>query len=531
MSRYDVIVIGGGHNGLVAAALLAGGGRSVALLERSPVLGGLAVGDEFHPGFTAGGVLHDTTTFREHLVERLDLARNGLALCEPPPVFSPQSATGGRGLLLHRDPARAAAELHEHAPADAAHYGAYRAFIERITPFARTLLDAEPPAVLGPSASSLTLAARGLGLRRLGRADMMELLRIAPMCVADWVNEWFETERLGCMVAAPALDGAWMGPWSPGSAANLLRHECLAGRAVSTGPGGLIDSLEQAARQRGVEVRVNADVRRICTSGGAVTGVELADGETIDARAVAASCDPKHALLGLLEGPALEPKLAHQVTTLRSRGTTAAVHLALGGPLTFACRPELEVEHARIAESLDDMERAFDAVKYRRVSTRPILDVHVPSIAAPAMAPSDHHVVSIVAHFAPHDLLGGWTDERREALGSAVVTTLERYAPGLGERIIAHRVMTPVDIEKRYGVSGGHIHHVEHALDQLIARPVPALARFRTPVDGLFLCGSGNHPGGGLTGGPGGLAAAAIMKESVAPSGQVRMAREPERRV
>ncbi|MCZ6597568.1 MAG: NAD(P)/FAD-dependent oxidoreductase [Planctomycetota bacterium] len=513
MTSYDIIVIGGGHNGLTTAALLAARGRKVVLLERQAVLGGLAVGDEFHPGFTSAGLLHDTSVLRGHLVEALDLARNGLALtAQPPAVFSPQDPDRGPGLLLHHDPAEAAGEIEAHSAADVQRYGEYRAFIERIRSFAGRLFDTEPPALVGPAASTWSLLRRGLALRRLGRRDMMELLRIGPMCVADWMNEWFESELLRCTLASPALTGTSAGPWSPGTAANLLRLESLAGRAVGAGPAALICALEQAARRHGVDVRLESEVRHIRTAGGAVEGVDLTDGEPIDTRVVAASCDPKQTFLKLLSPPAITPKLHHQIGTLRCRGSTAKVDLALRGPLRFSCRPELEIEHARVAETIDDMERASDAIKYGRCSEIPVLDVYVPSPPPPEHDGEDRRVVSIVAHFAPHDLASGWTDTERERLGDTVVATLARYAPDLQGRIIARRVLTPVDIEARYGVTGGHIHHVEHALDQMIVRPAPQCARYATPIRGLYLCGSGSHPGGGLTGAPGALAAAAVLR-------------------
>jgi phytoene dehydrogenase-like protein len=339
---------------------------------------------------------------------------------------------------------------------------------------------------------------------------MMELLRVAPMCVADWLGEQFETELLRCALAAPALDGTTTGPWSPGTVANLLRLETLAGAAVVGGPGALVTALEASARRAGVDIRTEAEVGRIRLDGGVVCGVTLRDGETLDARVVVSSCDPKRTFLELVEPGAIGPKLRHRIDKLRASGTTAKVDLAVRGELRFACRPDLALEHARIAGTIDGMERAFDAIKYGCFSESPILDVYVPTVANPGLAPDGHHVVSIAAHFAPYALRARWSEVERERLGDVVVETLGRYAPGIAERIVAGRVLAPVDVARRYGVTGGHIHHVEHALDQMIVRPVPECERHATPIPGLYLGGSGTHPGGGLTCAPGALVADAV---------------------
>ena len=273
----------------------------------------------------------------------------------------------------------------------------------------------------------------------------------------------------------------------------------------------MIDALERTARERGVAIRTGAHVARIRTEGDRVIGVTLAGGETIDGGIVAASCDPRQTLLELLPPASLAPKLHHRMTKVRADGAMAIIDVALSAPLRFACRPDLDVSRARVVGTLDDMERAFDATKYGRVSTEPILEVVVPSIETPAMAPEGHHVASIMAHFAPHELGTGWGDGAAESFADTVIARLAQFAPDLPDSIIARRVRTPFDLETRYGITGGHIHHVEHALDHLIVRPDPECARYATPIDGLYLCGSGSHPGGGLTGLPGMLAAGTIL--------------------
>lgn len=511
---YDVIVIGAGHNGLTAAARLAQRGRKVLVLEARDAVGGLAGGEEFHPGYRSQGVLLDTSGVRRSVIDGLGLGRHGLeTLSEAPAVYVPRA--GSPGLILHREAEKTVgANEGVLSPEDARRYREFRGFIERVRPVLRFLLDHKPPPLPDDGLAGLPhLARAAFKLRLLGRADMLELLRIGPMCVADWLNEWFEHPGLKAALAGPCLEGAFAGPWSAGTAAAFLIKECSAEAGVRGGPSALTRALEAAARTAGVEVLTSAPVRRIRVANGAVVGVALAGGRNFDAPVVAASCDPKRAFLDLLDPVDLPLDVEDQMRVLRARGTTAKVNLALNGPLELEGFPGRQFEAARTGEHLDDLERAFDAVKYRRFSTRPQLEIRVPTVADPALAPAGHHVVEILAHFAPYALEGGWTKEAREALGDAVVAELARYAPSLKGRVVAREVLTPADLEARYGLTGGHVHHGEHALDQLfVLRPGPDCAGYATPVRGLFLCGSGSHPGGGLTCMPGWLAAETILK-------------------
>ena len=535
----DVVVIGAGCNGLCCAALLAKAGRKVTVIERRDQLGGLAAGDPLD-GTACAGLWHETAMLRPQVVRDLELERHGLSVMDPPPVFIPR--TDGPGLLLDHDPARSAGPIGDHSRHDADAYARYRRFIDQVRPVLTRVLDRRPPDILSTHARDVFgLLADGWALRRLGRSAMSDLLRVPAMCAADWMAEWFESQPLRCGLTLPALLGTFSGPWSPGSAGVLLRSEVMTGKCCAGGPVGLVAALTSAARSAGVEIRTGAGVNRIRVKNDRVLGVTLDSGESIDAPIVAVSCDPKTALLKLVSARHLPARLVRHLTAYRCTGTTAKLDLVLASPLRFAGLAQTAVERVRVVgPSIDDMERAFDAVKYNRASDQPLLDIyappaasaHTPSGCAPTGdAPGDranpsasHNAphdegcyVSIIAHFAPYHLEGGWDDTARNRLADAIIRTLDAYAPGAASSVRSRRVLSPPDIARRFGVWEGHIHHGEPGLDQLIVRPVPRCARYRTPIEGLYLCGSGSHPGGGLTCGPGWLAASTITS---GPSGK-----------
>jgi phytoene dehydrogenase-like protein len=368
------------------------------------------------------------------------------------------------------------------------------------------------PDFFDPDAGDLfSFGKTALSLRLLGKKDMMEVLRITPMCVADWLNEWFENDLLKAGLAAPGLEGCFAGPWSSGTVTNLLWMESTVAQSIAGGPAALVEALEKAALANGVEIRCGAAVEAIDLDDGTVSGVTLSGGERLEAKKLAASCDPRHLFLDLLSSSALSITLDRNISTFRARGTTAKVNLALSGPPQFSCRPDLKAERIRIGETIDDLERAFDPVKYRRFADNPALDILVPTIERPELAPKGHHVLSILVQCAPYDLESSWDEPSTDALYRTVVERLAEYAQGIGDAIVGHQVLTPLDLETTYGVSSGHLFHGEHATDQLAVRPTPECAGYRTPFDGLFLCGSGSHPGGGITCAPGALAARTIL--------------------
>jgi len=484
----------------------------VLVLERRAVLGGLAAGGEFHPGYRSVGVLHDTAGVRSSVIDKLNLASHGLQLrSEKGAVFAPQQ--DGPGLLLFDDPAHARGELVAHSEADAARYVEFRAFLSRVGgPLRRILADPPPPTAPRGLSQHLDLLKKAWAIRGLGQETMYELLRIGPACLQDWLDEWFETDVLKAVLAAPSLLGTWCGPRSAGTTALALMQACTSERSVVGGPAALVEALRKACESKGVELRTNASVARIVLDGGRVRGVELEDGAVIQGDLVASSVDPRQTFFDLVPPLELPTDLSASMESWRCRGTTAKVNLALDGPLEFGCRPGAIFDTIRVAESLEEIERAFDNVKYQRLPSSPHLDICVPSVLDPNLAPEGHHVASILVHFVPHALHGGWDESRRADLLEACLDRLSKVAPGCRERVVGHQIQAPPDLERELSLAGGHVHHGEHGLDQLLSlRPVAECSRYATPIRGLMLCGSGSHPGGGITCAPGELAASSMQ--------------------
>jgi phytoene dehydrogenase-like protein len=508
MSRRRVVVIGAGHNGLTAAAMIARdpGHDEVIVLEAREDAGGLCARVKITEGYTVPGIFHDTSLLRPAIADVLALERHGLRWRKDPlKVCAP--VEGGKPLWI--TPTNVDGERDSLPPKEGATdagYASWRAFIARIAPVLRDILDRAPA---DPTGQMWPLVRTGLRVRRLGRQDMLELLRIAPMAAGDWLREAVADERLRTALAHPALEAGFVGPWSPGTAGVLLLREALAGNEVEGGPAALADALEAAATTHGATVRRQAPVASIRVEGKRVRAVVLEGGEELAADVVVATCDPRHTFLSLVGARKIPQRLADDIRVVRMRGTTAKVHLALSGPLELA--DGTAVECLRTGEKLDDLERAFDPVKYRSLPERPMVEARVWS--ASDVCPEGHSVVSLLVHHAPFDLEGGWTDAQKERLADAAVRELARHCPTVPERIVARDVLSPADLASRYRLTGGHLHHGEHAIDQLLfMRPTVDCARYATPITGLYLGGSGSHPGGGVTCAPGALAARAVLE-------------------
>jgi phytoene dehydrogenase-like protein len=526
MTQPDAIVIGGGVNGLVCATLLAKAGVKTLVLERTDRVGGCARTTELAPGFRCPTLAH-AAAIDPSIVRSLGLERHGLAIVRPDAAACAPTKDG-RALVLWRDSARASGEIRAWSAEDASRYPAFLASFANISTVMRALIASPPPSIDDPSAGDvIELLKSGRRFRRLGKADAYRLLRWLPMAVADFASEWFESEPLRATIAAGGILGSFLGPWSAGSTALLLLlgagegHPIASGWFARGGVGGIAEALEAAARQAGVEIRAGAEVARIDTANGAATGVTLASGEQVAARAVISGVDPKRTLLGFVDPVELEPDFIRHVQNIRTRGTLAKINYAVAALPRFAGLTRLAADQqsaalsgrVRLAANIDAVERAFDAAKYGGFADEPWIELTVPSIADANLAPAGQHVVSAYVQYAPYHLRATTWDGERERLAAAATRTIEQYAPGFSASVVAREVITPLDLERSYGLTGGHIFHGELALDQLfVTRPLLGWSRNATPIRSLFLCGSGTHPGTGLDGRSGMLAASEITR-------------------
>jgi len=513
--RYDAAIIGGGHNGLICAAYLAKAGRRVVLLEAADRLGGLAREREIAPGLQAPLGAHLLTGFSPKVASDLELARHGLKLTSRS-LDTVSLLPDAERLTLSAEPAVTDASLRRFSAADATRFPVMRARMLRLAAALRPFLLRTPPQLRFESWSDrIEMLRLALAIRRLGRADMRELLRIIGINVADLVEDAFESSALQGAIAFDAVLGNLMGPRSPNTVYTLLYRwagavEGQAG-AVTLPLGGmtaLIEALAGAARAAGAEIRSNAPVARILARAGAVEGVVLANGEVIPCPTVLSSAHPKSTLLDLLGVEHLDADFVRDIRHVRGNGANAKVNLVLSA-LPDALQ-DGTVGQARmiVAPSVQCLERSFDQAKYGAVPDNFALEAIVPTLHGTSGAASGRQLLSVIVQYAPHRLRGTDWATQRDALGDRVVAMLEEALPGLTDRIEARQVVTPADLESDFALPGGHWHHIETGLDQtFMLRPVPRFAQYRMPVAGLYLCGAGCHPGGGLTGAPGANAA------------------------
>ncbi len=517
----DMLIIGGGHNGLVTAFYLAKAGFKPLVLERNAQVGGAAVTDEFHPGFRCSTLAHTAGPIRPDIVRDMQLEKHGLKLITPEVCVTALSPEG-RALTLYQDVAKSAQQIAAFSRKDAAKYPEFEKSLGKISKVIAEALATTPPDIDHPSTGDLwSMLKTGRAIRNLGKKDMFRLLRWGPMAVADLAAEYFETELLRAVVAARGVFGTFLGPWSAGSTLVLLiraagdPHPVGSATFAAGGMGAVTQAMAAAAKAAGAEIRTGAEVIEIRVQNGAATGVLLSTGEEIHAKAVISNADPKRTLLKLTDPMHLSPDFVQKLQHYRGNGTVAKVNLALSGlPKFTALNGDASALRGRIhiGHEIDYLERAFDEAKYGEFSKQPYLEATIPSLTDPTLAPDGKHVMSIYMQYAPYKLRGDW-EQQRKALGQTVVQTLTQYAPNLPELILTHQIITPHDLEEKYVLTGGQIFHGELALDQFFTmRPLLDWARYRTPIENLYLCGSGTHPGAGLTGGSGANAAREILK-------------------
>jgi phytoene dehydrogenase-like protein len=521
--RYDAIIIGGGHNGLTCAAYLARAGKKVVVLERRHVLGGAAVTEEIVPGFKFSVCSYVVSLLRPEIIRELDLPAHGMELLPLDGTLTPMP--NGDHLWRVNDHYKTRREIARHSRLDAEAYDEYGKAMIEMGRFAKPILAMTPPdpTSLDPR-GLLELLAIGRRFRAMRSHDRVNQIQLLTMGAVDFLDQWFETDVLKATMSASGIIGTFLGVRSPGTAYVLLHHYMgeIDGAFRSWGlsrggTGAVSDAIAAAARQFGAEIRTEAPVARILTKHGRATGVALANGDELAADVVVSSVDPRNTFEKFMDAKELPGEFLEGLRRYKYRGSSGKVNLALDGLPDFTCMPG-PGPHLRgaisISPSVDYMEQAYDDAKYGSFSRRPYMDVVIPSLTDPSVAPPGKHVMSCFVQYAPYHLKEGAWDEQREAFGDAVINTLSEYAPNLKDLILHRQVLTPLDIERDFGLSEGNIFQGELTLEQLFfLRPVPGWAQYATPIDRLFMCGSATHPGGGIMGAPGRNAAMRVLKE------------------
>ncbi len=523
--RYDAIVVGAGHNGLVCAAYLARAGRQVLVLERRHQVGGATTTEEIYPGFKYSCCSYVVSLLRPWIIRDLDLPRHGYEVLPLEETFTPYP--DGRYLLRDSDPERTRRAIAAFSPRDAEVYKRFGQTMAELGRRVRTVIDdSAPDPVSRNPLELLRLARLGKEIRGSGDEWMIGTLKMMTMSAVDFLSQWFESERLIAPMSVSGIIGTFLGVRSPGTAYVLLHHymgeidgSYRAWGLPKGGTGAIAEAIAEAARELGAEILTDAPVERLLMHNGRATGVVLEDGTEIAARAVVSGVDPHRTFLKLVGEEHLPDELVHQVKRFKMRGSSGKVNLALDGLPDFTCLPG-HGSHLHgditIAPSIDYLEHAYDDAKYGAFSRKPFMDIVIPSLTDPTVAPPGKHVMSIFVQYAPYNLKEGaaaWPGQR-EAFGDAVVHTLSEYAPNLENLILHRQVLTPWDLEQIYGLTEGNIFHGELSLEQLaFLRPLAGWSRYRTPVRDLWMCASGTHPGGGIMGAPGALCARTMLRK------------------
>jgi phytoene dehydrogenase-like protein len=533
---YDAIIIGGGHNGLTNAAYLARAGKKVLVLERRYVLGGAAVTEEIIPGFKFSVCSYVVSLLRPEIIRDLDLPRHGLEILPLDGTFTPMP--NGDHLWRVNDHAKTRRELVRHSRLDAEAYDEFGKEMVQMCRFVKPLLAMTPPDPTSLHPAGLRkFAFLARRFQSLPAEEKYNLVQLMTMSAADFLDQWFETDVLKATMSASGIIGTFLGVRSPGTAYVLLHHYMgeidgafRAWGFSRGGTGAISNAIGDAAREAGAEIRMEAPVAKILTRNGratgvpAVAGVVLESGEEIHAKIVSSSVDPNLTFLKMLDARDLSSEFLEEVRRYKYRGSSGKVNLALDALPEFTSRPAEANGSANsnhylrgaisISPSVDYMERAYDQAKYGEFSHRPYIDMVIPSLTDTSLAPPGKHVLSCFVQYAPYKLKNGSWENRREEFGNAVIDTISEYAPNLKKIIIGKQVLTPLDIEQQIGLTEGNIFQGELSLEQLFfLRPVAGWARYRTPIKNLYMCGSATHPGGGIMGAPGRLAALEILKD------------------